>query len=396
MGHAMSTAIWIVFAKEVIDNLRDRRSLLLGLVYPLLGPILLSVMVSLASGVIEAGPEERVRLAIDGARHAPELVAYLEDQGITVLPAPADGEAAVRDGRLDTMIQVPGDFDTRFQAGRPVTIQVYIHPARLPGMVGANRLFFLLGEFNRAVGQRRLAKQGIDLQAAVPVIVESVNVAAGADVIDIFLFMVPPFFIFTVFMGGVYLALDTTSGERERGSLEPLLANPVPRWGLMVGKFLAAVVFTAIALIVQLAAFKIMFAMAGDAGANFARILDVGTMLAVFLVALPLMLLAVAVQITIAIVSRSFKEAQTYLGLLPLVPAMPGMALVFFALETEAWMMAVPTFGQTLLFGQLVRGEGIDMANAGLCVLTTTLAALALLAIAGRLYEREELIFGGR
>ena len=388
------SAVLVVFAKEVIDNLRDRRALLLGLIYPLLGPVLLGVMVSLASGVITASPERLVHVGVQGAQYAPDLVVFLRERGVDLLPAPADAEEAVRRGRLDSVIQIPQHYGASFAAERPVTIKVLMHPARLPGMVGANRMLNLLGEYNRKIGRQRLAGRGVDLATAVPLVVESVNVAAGADIIDIFLFMVPPFFIFTVFMGGVYLALDTTSGERERGSLEPLLVNPVPRWGLMLGKFLAALLFTGIGLAVQLVAFKVMFVLVGEAGQSLARHLDAANMIAVFVIAVPLMMLAVGVQMIIAIVTRSFKEAQTYLGLLPLVPAMPGMALVFFPVEADAWMMTLPTFGQTLLFGQLMRGEAVASVNVLVCTVTTTLVALALMAVAGRLYEREALIFG--
>lgn len=187
----------------------------------------------------------------------------------------------------------------------------------------------MLDTYGRQLAQERLVRRGIDPASATPIILESVNVAGDATIVDVFMFMVPPFFIFTIFMGGVYLVLDTTSGERERGSLEPLLGNPVPRWGLMGGKFLSGVLFTTIGLIVQLIAFKVAFLLAGDAGVGLARNLDIATMLMILIAALPLMTLAVAIQIIVAVGTKSFKEAQTYLGLLPLVPAIPGMVLVF-------------------------------------------------------------------
>jgi sodium transport system permease protein len=197
-----------------------------------------------------------------------------------------------------------------------------------------------------------------------------------------------------LFIGGVYLAIDTTAGERERGSLEPLFANPLPRAGFMLGKYLAALFFTLVAVLVQLATFKLMFVSVG-AGQGFAKVLGPGATLGTFAVAAPLAALAVAVQVIIATVSRSFKEAQTYLGLLPLAPAMPGLALVFLPLVPQGWMMAVPTFGQTLLFGQLVRGEPIAFGHALIASGVTLVLALVLLALAAKLYEREELIFGG-
>lgn len=390
----MGNGLLIVFTKETVDNLRDRRTLLLGLVYPLLGPILLGTMISLASTVLTAKPEKPIRLAIENAAAAPQLIAYLRQNGIDPQPLSQDGENAVRRGKFDSVVILPRNFSELLAGEKAVPVRILIHPARLGSMVGANRVFTLLDEYGRRLGSERLAELGLDQAVATPLVLESVNVAGDATIVDVFMFMIPPFFIFTVFMGGVYLALDTTSGERERGSLEPLLVNPVPRWELMGGKFLAGVLFTAIGLIVQLAAFKLAFHLAGSAGTSLARNLDTSTILMILLTALPLMMLAVAIQIIVAVGTKSFKEAQTYLGLLPLIPAIPGMVLVFSPVEAQSWMMALPTFGQTLLFGQLVRGEVISPADLALSAVVTVAACLVLLAIAARLYERESLIFG--
>ncbi len=221
----------------------------------------------------------------------------------------------------------------------------------------------------------------------------SLDVAAGTHIADILLLMVPPLIIFNLFMGGVYMAIDTTSGERERGSLEPLLINPVARWGLMLGKYLAALFYTAFAVAVQLTAFKLIFEYVGGDLA-FARVLDAGAIAGIFIVSVPLMMVAVGVQFIIATMTRSFKEAQTYLGLLPLVPAIPGMVLVFAPVQAKEWMMTIPTFSQTLLLSDFVQGEAVAVSDALVSMSTSVLAALVLLVIAARLYEREKLIFG--
>ena len=122
-----------------------------------------------------------------------------------------------------------------------------------------------------------------------------------------------------------------------------------------------------------------------------------GTLAAVagiFIITLPLMMVAVGVQFIIATLTRSFKEAQTYLGLLPLVPAIPGMILVFAPVQAQKWMMMIPTFSQTLLMGQVVRGEPLAWGNVVLSMTSSTLAAFILIFLAARLYERENLIFG--
>jgi len=386
--------IAIVFQKEVKDNLRDRRSLALAFLYPLLGPILLGILINLVGGVTRLDPNQGFALAIVGAEQAPALVDHLKELGVTLRPPPADPHIAVRRGQEGVVLVIPQNFQARLAAGKTADLEVLVDSSRLAGLLAATRTIEAVNAFGRQEGAKRLSRHGLEPDAALPLKVKTVNLATRANFADFFLFMVPPFLIFTVFIGGVYLAIDSTAGERERGSLEPLFANPLPRAGFMLGKYLAALFFTLMAVVVQLAAFKLMFVSVG-AGSGFARVLGAGDTLAILAVAAPLAALAVAVQVIIATASRSFKEAQTYLGLLPLAPAMPGLALVFLPLVPQGWMMAVPTFGQTLLFGQLVRGEPIQAAHALIAGAVTLVLALLLLALAARLYEREELIFGG-
>lgn len=160
-----------------------------------------------------------------------------------------------------------------------------------------------------------------------------------------------------------------------------------------MGKFLAALLYTAAAVAVQLIAFKAIFDWVG--GAGFAQSLGAPVVLGILLVTLPLMMVAVGVQFIIAISTRSFKEAQTYLGLLPLVPAIPGMVLVFAPVQAHDWMMALPVFSQTLLLGQIMRDEAVSSLNVLVSMGFTTAAAFVLMALAARLYEREKLVFGG-
>lgn len=386
-------SILVVFAKEVIDNARDRRSLLVALIYPLLGPILLGLMISMVTKVTVAGRDARIDLLVQGGERAPDLIAYLEGRGVNVRDAMDDPFDAVSRGDVETALVITEDFSANFQAQRTASIKVIANSSRLPGLIALNLMAGLLGDYNQRVWGQRIAERGVDFRKLQPLAIESVNVTSGAHITDIFLFMVPPLFIFNLFMGGVYLALDTTSGERERGSLEPLLINPVERWGLMLGKFLAALLYTAAAVAVQLIAFKAIFAWVG--GDGFAQSLGAPVVLGILLVSLPLMMVAVGVQFIIAISTQSFKEAQTYLGLLPLVPAIPGMVLVFAPVRAHDWMMAVPVFSQTLLLGRIMRNEAVAALDILVSMGFTTAAALVLLALAARLYEREKLIFGG-
>lgn len=386
--------IFVVFAKEVVDNSRDRRSLLVALIYPLMGPVLLGLLISAVVDVVATDSKPQFTLPVLGAEHAPGLVEFLDRRGVTVVPAPEDAERAVREGAMETAIVIPEGFRDRFAAEKTAPIRVIVNSARLPGLIALNRTAGLLGDYNREVWAERIARRGVDIQVLRPLEIESIDVTQGTHIAEILLFMVPPLFIFNLFMGGVYLAIDTTSGERERGSLEPLLINPVERWALMLGKYLAALLFTGVAVAVQLMAFKVVFQSSGGGAFSFAQALDMVTVVTIFAVTLPLMMVAVGVQFIIATVTRSFKEAQTYLGLLPLVPAIPGMILVFAPVQAQDWMMLIPTFSQTLILGQYVHGEAVAFSDAVLSMASSAVAAFALIFAAARLYERENLIFG--
>lgn len=386
--------IWIVFGKEVIDNMRDRRSVSLALIYPFIGPVLVGALIAFVGEAITALPNSNFTLAVQGAASAPALVAYLEENNVVVTAAPDNPAQAVRIGRIDTALIIPDDYAVRFDAERQASVSLVVDGSRLSAVVAMSRALYVLGKYSSQVSAGRLNARGLDLAIAEPVEIKKINVALGRNLTGFFLNMVPPFLIFTIFIGGVYLTIDTTSGERERGSLEPLLANPVARWELMLGKALAAFAFTMMAVIAQLIAFKLVFEVitGGDLGLDVD--IGVGLFLEMFLIGLPLMALAVAVQLIIATMTHSFKETQTYLGLLPLVPSLPGLVLVFVSLTAHPWMMAIPTFGQTLLIGQLVRGEPVSGLSIAIASVTTGLAAAALLFFAARLYERDALLFG--
>lgn len=387
--------IFVVFQKEVLDNARDRRSLLIALIYPLMGPLLLSVMISMVVTVTSSKKVVRETLYVHGIEYGPDLVAWLEKSGITVVEAPSDPKQAVQRGEMETVLLINPLFSEKFLKQETADVSVIVNTSRLPGLIAVNRLAGLLGKYNQTVWGERISQRGIDYQVLQPLNIKSVNVTSGAHISDIFLYMVPPLIIFNLFMGGVYLAIDTTSGERERGSLESLLINPIERWGLMTGKYMAALLYTSVAVVVQLFAFKFGFHFVGSSGSVFSHSLSLLDILLLFLAMFPLMMFAVSLQFIIATLTRSFKEAQTYLGLLPLVPAIPGMVMVFAPVQTQDWMMTIPAFSQTLLLGQIVRQEEIMLSHVSLSVGGTMLISLALLMIAARLYRRETLIFGG-
>ena len=385
--------IWIVFAKETIDNLRDLRSVIMALIYPFIGPLMVGVLIGFVGQTINSMPTAAFTLPVAGADEAPRLVGFLEEHGATVVAAPEDPMAAVRGGVFDVVLIVESGFGERFAEQKPALIKIVTDTSRLPATMAMSRVVGLLRQFHNRVAAERLVENGLDPGLTVPLRIENVNVAVGRNITGFFLNMLPPFIIFTIFVGGVYLAIDTTAGERERRSLEPLLTNPVARWELLMGKAAATVLFTMVALVIQLVAFKGIFAVITQDPEAIGRGPGLAEFATIYLVSMPLILFAVSLQMIVATVTRSFKETQTYLGLLPLIPSLPGMLMVFIPIKAHAWMMTVPTLGQTVLFGQIIRGEAIDPGQVAIASVTTTVTAVILLYGAATMYRREQLVF---
>lgn len=203
--------------------------------------------------------------------------------------------------------------------------------------------------------------------------------------------MLPYFFILGVFVGGMALAIDTTAGERERQSLEPLLVNPVSRSWILAGKLAATCVFALTTLLISIVAFSIAgqflptekLGMSLEIGPRFALL----TLFAM----LPLVLLLATLQTLAAAFAKSFREAQTYLSLLMFVPVIPTLMLSVFPIKTQTWMYAVPLMGQQIAITRLLRGDAVAMRDLALCFACTAIAALLVFAFTARIYRSERL-----
>ncbi len=387
--------IGLVFGKEVIDNLRDRRTLITVLLSTLIGPGMVFLLFTVIGHEGSERADRPLALPVSGAENAPSLVAFLEQNGAEVVAAPEDPEAGVRAGDHEVVLIVPPSYREEFGAGQPATVRLVVDESRQSAGSTVRRARALLEGYNQQIATLRLMARGISPAVVSVLAVENVDVSTPQSMAAMLLYVVPFFLIFAVFGGGMYLAIDTTAGERERGSLEPLLINPVARRELLLGKLGATLVFTFVTVVGTLVAFALMLRlMPLDAyfGVQFGLNLEsLGTIL---LITVPMMLLAAALQIIIATYTRSFKEAQSYLGFLPLIPGLPGMVMGLLPVKVDLWAMLIPTFGQQMLINQVLRGEPVSPLNSAVSAVVTIVAGIGLVLFAIRLYEREELPFG--
>jgi sodium transport system permease protein len=391
----MIKKILVIFQKEMVDNLRDYRSWMTGLFWALFGPLLLGGMIMLLGSSIRGDLEESLILPVSGAENAPNLIAFLEQQDIVIEQAPANPEAAVIAGDLNVVLVIPPEYGEDFTAGETATVQLVLDSSRQSAIPDINRAENALESYGRYIGLLRLTLRGVSPEVTRAVQIEQVDTATPQSQTLIFISMLPYFIIFAIFNGASPVITDATAGERERGSLEPLLINPIPRGWIAVGKMISAMPFAIFNLIVTLAGFAAIFRILPVEELIGVQIgFDASVLFAVFLICLPIVILACAIQTLIASFAKTTKEAGTYLPFIGLIPSLPGLALAFLPVKPVLWTMLIPTFGQQILINQFLRIEPILPMNIVISSVMTIVLASVITFIAIKLYEGERIITG--
>ena len=383
-----------VFLKEILDNFRDRRVIINTLIIgPLLGPALFAIMISFMSSQTAERQEAPLELAVVGAENAPNLIGFLERQGVTIKAPPADPEQAVRSEEEEVVLRIPEDFAEHWNEGHPAPVEIIADRSLRYTGTSINRVRGYLNIYNRQISQLRLQLRGIHPDITRPVSSQVVDLSTPTSRGGLILAFLPYFILITVFMGSMHMAVDTTAGERERKSLEPLLINPLPRWQFMAGKLGATTAFALATLALGLIAFVYAMGFLPTADMDIQLNLDFRVAGWAFLIVAPAALLAAALLTILASFAKSFREAQSYIGLVMLVPMIPSFWLLIDPARTETWMTWVPLLNQNVLILELVRGEPVNLVWIAACLISTSALALVLALIAGNLYSRPKLIF---
>ena len=385
-------AFLTVFLKEVKENLRDRRTLMSAfLTGPLLGPLLFVMLINVTLNRELEKAEKPLPVPVIGAEFAPNLLDALKAGGVVPGAAVADPEQTVRKEDADVVLRIAADYGKAWRKGEPVQVELFYDSSQRDANTSVERVTRLVEGYARQQGAMRLVARGMSPSTAWPLQVARRDQATPQSRAVLMFAMLPYFFVITIFMGGMYLAIDLTAGERERQSLEPLFANPVPRWKILCGKLAAICAFSAASLLITLLAFAVVgqFIPAEKIGME----LDLGLHFATYvsLLMLPLVLLLAVLQSMVAAFAKSYREAQTYISLLMLVPIIPSLLLSFMPIKAQAWMYAVPLLGQNLGIMQLLRGDGVTGEQLGLCLAGSLAAALLAVLATVQLYRSEKL-----
>ena len=389
----MSAPALVVYRKELKDAIRDRRTaLMIFLASVLMGPVTLVLVAQYVSGLEEKAKVLKVRLS--GREHAPALVNFFQRNDVEIEEAPANYEERVREGALDAVIVIPPDFDDRYLAGDGAKVEIVYDDSRTESGPATRQAERLLRAFSQETGTLRLVARGVSPDLVQPLKVEHVNTATPRQRGAILLFIIPMFAVLSPLLGGMTVAIDATAGERERGSLEPLLANPVPVEHVVIGKWLSSWTFAAAVALLTLGGFFVAGTLYADRklSALFHFGLPELALFAVLVV--PFAAMTSALQMLICTSGRTYREAQTYVSYLTTAASFVPIIVMFSGLRDATWQLAVPVLGQQMLFSRIVRGDALGAQDWAVPTgVAIAIAALALVVLA-RLLREERIVFG--
>jgi sodium transport system permease protein len=377
---------WIVFRKELLDAMRDRKTLFTVFLSSVaVGPVIL-VLLSVLVGGIEKRAEER-KIMVAGIEHAPTLRNYLERQTYTIDTAPADFEAQLVDKKLGQPVVVVGpDFERELQRGEQPLVEIISNSANQQASTALRRVERLLLGFGQEQASLKLALRGVSPASLQTVDVQERDLANQQTRSAQLTSMLPFFLLMAVLYGALSAALDTTAGERERGSLEPLLMNPTARTALVLGKWAAvAAVGMFIAVLTCLSFLPGQYLLRSE---SLAALFQFGWRESGLFIALlaPLAAALSAVLMAVAIRCKSFKEAQASNTVVILVISMLPLVTLFNQGGEAPWHLWLPALGQITLMNRVLKGESLGVLDLSAPLLVSAaITALCVVYIARQL-----------
>jgi len=386
--------VLLVWFKELLDTLRDRRTLAAMVIGPVLVmPVFVLLPQTLLQRQAEAQEQSTIRAVFVGAENGPQLFATLLASGEIERVEADEPRRLLQEDGADVGLVIPPGFEASLAQGRTAVVQMLVDQSDMFS-VQAERFRTLLSGYNQAVVTQRLEALGIDPQQLVPFTIEDVNIATPQQMGGSFLgMMLPMFIVLWALVGGMYTAIDVTAGEKERLTLEPLLTTPVQRRTLVLGKLLAVVTTSLVALILAVASMLIAFAVAPPVSGNTGLGIDLPTAALLMAAALPVVVLFSALEMAVCLLARSFKEAQNYIVPMQFAVLIPAMAVMVLPdLSPSLPSFAIPVFSTLVILRDLFLGQ-VEPASFGLMVGSSLVYAALAVGLAIWQFGREKVLF---
>lgn len=395
INHTMKQSIKrvkAIFTKEFKDSSRDRRALMMAMVPALLAPVLIVFMFHMIAKTRVSTDDLIVQVI--GQQNAPDLIGYLVDKGIKFKNYEGTPKQDIQSEKVKVVLEIPVDYAEKFAKSEPASVYLHADSSLDKSKAVVRRLSKLIQGYGSTIGSMRLMVRGINPAISRAVVIEDKDYSTDASRAGQIMAGLQMFILMAAFFGSAPTAIDTTAGERERKSLEPLLVHPLSSLQILLGKYFTVTSFGMLATIISV----IMTALALDVVSLKALGVDpkltIGMQLNIILMLVPMALFAASLQMLTSLFAKSFKEAQSYLGFVSFLPMATVLATMIGGVKSASWMFIVPILGQQQLLSNILRGEGLDMAHFAITSSITLAVTFIIIMVLARLLRSERVVYG--
>ena len=382
----------IVFRKEIKDSLRDRRALLTAMLPALLAPMFMIFMFNTIAETRDTS--DVLNVQVIGQENAPDLIRFLREREISFSNYDGDAKQDIQSSEIEVVLEIPDDFAEKFTSSEPATLYLHSDNSIEKSDAAADRLNNLIQQYRSTVGSLRLMVRGINPAITSAVVVENKDYSTDASRAGQILGAMQMFILLAAFFGSAPSAIDTTAGERERNSLEPLLVHPLSSLQIILGKYFSVSSLGLLASLITVIVTAIALDFSSLSSLGVDPKLSLSMQLSVVLILIPVVLFAAGLQMLLSMFSKSFKEAQSYTGLMSILPILVVMPSLTGAVDDANWMLALPLLGQKQLLDRVLRGDGLELFDLALTSGITLVAASLIVAILVRILRSERVVYG--
>lgn len=382
-----------VLRKELTDHLRDRRTTRMILIISIaLGPLMLIGFTRFIASSEEKS--ESREIFVHGKENSPEIANFLARQDITIKDPDPDFRELIRAGKHDAVLVIPKTFQEKISRGTAVVELVFDDTRQDSSNVVIRYLRSIMQRFNSEVGSQRLIMRGVSPRLMQVIELQEVNLGTAAQRAATLLFIMSWLTLLGCLSGSTAIAIDVTAGERERGSLEPLLMNPISRYGLVLGKWLAVTCYGLAVPLLTLCGFALTLQFVPMP--KVASVLSIGLSqyLSIVLTLFSFAPAMGALEMLIAANGRTFKEAQTSVSYMIMVGSMAPTIAMFAQLKDATWQLFVPMLGQLMVMTRILRGEQLQAMHYLYPFIVNAIICVAAIFLIAKLLTKEKIVFG--
>ncbi len=393
----MSRLMKVVWAKEWRDALRDRRSLMTLVLIVINIPFILYFALKFSIDKASQDKNEAITLLVRNADQAPTLIMQLKQAGVTIQNSSLQDDAAITralgSNKVAGLLVLDEDYRADYLALRPAKMSLWSNSA-LEQDAQLRKIKRQILQYQASAAEWRLVARGVAPTLVRPVVLQEYDVAGQGARAGALLSMAFGMVFWGVFGIGSSMVIDATAGERERRTLELLMAQPVNVWDVVLGKWLAASMFCLVGLMVQLALvhFALLQLPLEEIGMSWN--LGVGGFVQLLLSGVPLCLFAAALTMALAMNTKTFKEAQSTVSIAVIVPMLPVFVIPMLNLGTQKWMFAVPITGHAEMVKAIAKGQALVPLEWLLLAGVPLLASLLLVTFCAMRLRSERFVIG--